>query len=45
MTTTAVSALTDRAASHGIASGADSQEPSLWPSIAAAFSLPRRAPP
>ena len=40
MTTPAVDALADEAVSVGTVPGADSGEPSLWPSTAAAFSLP-----
>ena len=40
MTTPAVSALTDEAVSLGTVPSADSREPSLWPSTAAAFSRP-----
>jgi hypothetical protein len=40
MTTPAVSALADEAVSLGMVPWADSGEPSLWPSTAAAFSGP-----
>jgi hypothetical protein len=40
MTTPGVDALTDEAVSLGTVRWADSREPSLWPSAAAAFSRP-----
>ena len=40
MTTPAVSVLTDEAVSLGTVPWADSRELSIWPSAAAAFSLP-----
>jgi hypothetical protein len=43
MTPPAVDALTDEAVTLGTVPRADSREPSLWPSIAAAFSRPLRA--